>query len=403
MSLFMFFINFIEAFIFPLFLSYYYDLKNKLKFILLSGLIQFTVLNLCTYYNQSGYPLTVFIILFNILSLLLSLKRIHFEHVITVIIYNLILLVSSYIAMYIEIIDNYFFSIINNNLNFYFICILSKLILFIISYILLKNKHFFQYRLEIKNWKSLLIFQGTLVSSIVMAGNSIATGIIEQSSLVILTIVLIILNFSFYSIINKIESLNKERLEYQKQLQQEEFNKSALMTMKNIKNEIDAIDHRLFYVLLELEDLLKKNDINKSIEILNKYKDLMTKRHLTINTKNSIFDCLMSLKINDMLSKDINVKTVIAISQKTHYNDLVLVNFIIDMLNQVYDSIFVNIHIQEMRGLLRVSIQFDYTNINLVALEEHILEMVPTVKAEYKLIKNKFCEMRFAIMPGDYE
>lgn len=398
----MFFINFIEAFIFPLFLSYYYDLKNKLKFILLSGLIQFTVLNLCTYYNQSGYPLTVFIILFNILSLLLSLKRIHFEHVFLVIIYNMIIVMSTFLGITIKLFfSNYIY--ISLQLDYYIVCCIAKFILFLVTYILLNNKQMFQYKLDIKSWNILLIFQITLVTAIVIGGNCLATGIIEQSSLVILTIVLIILNFSFYSIINKIESLNKERLEYQKQLQQEEFNKSALMTMKNIKNEIDAIDHRLFYVLLELEDLLKKNDINKSIEILNKYKDLMTKRHLTINTKNSIFDCLMSLKINDMLSKDINVKTVIAISQKTHYNDLVLVNFIIDMLNQVYDSIFVNIHIQEMRGLLRVSIQFEYTNIDLIALEEHILEMVPTVKAEYRLIKNKFCEMRFAIMPGDYE
>lgn len=403
MSLFMFFINFIEAFIFPLFLSYYYDIKNKFKFILLSGLIQFTVLNLCTYYNQSGYPLTVFIILFNILSLLLLLKRIHFEHVITVIIYNLIILSCNYLSIFLYSFITNTKIVINSNYELYFLCLVSKILLSIITFIILKNRQYFNYKLDIKKWKSLLVFQATLVIATVMAGYSIVLNKLEISNIVILTYTLIILNFSFYSIINKIESLNKEKLEYQKQLQQEEFNKTTLMTMKNIKNEIDAIDHRLFYVLLELEDLLKKNDINKSIEILNKYKDLMTKRHLTINTKNSIFDCLMSLKINDMLSKDINVKTVIAISQKTHYNDLVLVNFIIDMLNQVYDSIFVNVQIQEMRGLLRVSIQFDYTNINLVALEEHILEMVPTVKAEYKLIKNKFCEMRFAIMPGDYE
>lgn len=399
----MMFINFIEAFIFPLFLAYYYELKNKPIFIIISGFIQFTVLNICSYYNQSGYSLTFFIILFNIITLFLTLKKFNFDYIVTVIIYNLLILSSNYLTIFLNsLLTNSKISI-DSDYELYFLCILSKIFLSIITIIILKNKKYFSYKLDIKKWNSLLIFQATLVIAIAMAGYSIILNTIEMTTIVILTYILIILNFSFYSIINKIETLNKEKLEYQKQIQLEEFNKQTLMTMKNIKNEIDAIDHRLFYILLELEDLLKKNDTKKSIDILEKYKDLITKRHLSVETKNNIFDCLISLKINDMLAKDINVKTVIAISQKDHYNDLVLINFIISILSLVYNSEFIDISIQEIRGFLRISIVFDYSNIDMERLEEEILSMITTVKASHRIIKKEFCELRFGIALGEYE
>ena len=173
--------------------------------------------------------------------------------------------------------------------------------------------------------------------------------------------------------------------------------------MKNLSQEVNAIDHRLFYVLLQVEGLLKNNETEKSISILEKYVDIITKRHLSVETNNNVFDCLMSLKINDMLTNDINVKTVISISQNDNYDSLVFINFITDILNELYNSTFVDISIQEILGLVRISIVFDQTNINIDKLEKYLLSIVPHVKGSFKLIRNDYTEIRIGIELGDYE
>ena len=399
----MIFINCIEAFIFPLFLSYYFDIKNKKSFILISGIIQLIVLNLCSYYNQSGFLLTAFIIVFNIGTLLLYLKHITFEHIMTVVMYNLILLTTSYCGLFFVTFINNAFIPIHEAYHIYIICIIAKILLIIVSIYLIHNKNYFKYQLNIVDWKSALIFQTVLVISTVMSVYSVVIGSYDQTSLLALTIILIILNFYFYKIINGINELNKEKLSYQKRIQEEHFHKEALKTMRNLSNEVNAIDHRLFYVLLQVEGLLKNNETEKSINILEKYVDIITKRHLTVKTNNSVFDTLMSLKINDMLTNDIDIKTVVSISQNDYYNDLTLINFITDILNQLYDCEFVDISIQEISDFLRISIVFDHTKIEVKTLEEFMLSIVSNVKGSFKLIHNNYTEIRIGIELGVYE
>lgn len=403
MSLFMIIINFIEAFVFPTFLSFYFEVKHKNIFIILFGLIQFIVLNFCSYYNQSGYPLTAFIIIFNILSLLIYFKRITFEHIITVVIYNLIILTTSYCGLVLNTFINEFLFSINTDYHIYIICTIAKLLLFAITVYLIYNRNSFKFQLDIQSWKSTLVFQAILVTSTAISANNVVLGIYNQNSLLILTSVLIVLNFYFYKIINRINNLNTEKLNYQKKIQDEQFQKEALKTMKNLSQEVNAIDHRLFYVLLQVEGLLKNNETEKSISILEKYVDIITKRHLSVETNNNVFDCLMSLKINDMLTSDINVKTVISISQNDNYDSLVFINFITDILNELYNSTFVDISIQEILGLVRISIVFDQTNINIDKLEKYLLSIVPHVKGSFKLIRNDYTEIRIGIELGDYE
>lgn len=403
MSLFMIIINFIEAFVFPTFLSFYFEVKHKNIFIILFGLVQFAVLNFCSYYNQSGYPLTAFIIIFNILSLLIYFKRITFEHIITVVIYNLIILTTSYCGLVLNTFINEFLFSINTEYHIYIICIIAKLLLLIITVYLIYNRNSFKYQLDIQSWKSTLVFQAILVTSTVMSANNVVLGIYNQNSLLILTSVLIVLNFYFYKIINRINNLNTEKLNYQKKIQDEQFQKEALKTMKNLSQEVNAIDHRLFYVLLQVENLLKNNETKKCIDILDKYVDVITKRHLSVETNNSVFDCLMSLKINDMLTNNINVKTVISISQNDNYDSLVFINFITDILNELYNSAFVDISIQEILGLVRISIVFDQANINIDKLEKYLLSIVPHVKGSFKLVRNDYTEIRIGIELGDYE
>lgn len=81
-------INIIEAFIFPLFISYYFKISHKKIYILVSGTIQLIFLNIFTYLENSSYLLTILIILINIISLYIVNKKINFNNIFIIILFD---------------------------------------------------------------------------------------------------------------------------------------------------------------------------------------------------------------------------------------------------------------------------------------------------------------------------
>lgn len=373
MMIFNIFINFIEAFIFPAFLSNCFDLENKTNFVIISGLIQFLILNLFTYINQSNYILTLVIISINILSLIISLKKITFNNVFVVISYNFIIIISSYIGLFLGLFILDFFSIMyNDELKMMICCILAKIILIVLTSLFLKMQTENDSELDFLDWKPLLVFQGILVVSIALVIYIIVKRKNDFFSLIVLSALLLVSYIYFIFIIIKITKLNKENLLYEKELQQEHFNKEKIVTIKGIKNNIDAIDHRMFYVIFEIDNLIKKNDLKNVQKLIDEYKNIILKQKMIINKKNEIFDCLLSLKINELLINNVDVKTCIFISKKDCFDSLIFINFLSNILDELKTAKYIDIDLNEISDFIKMRLLFEDKNVNLKRLENSL-------------------------------
>lgn len=126
---------------------------------------------------------------------------------------------------------------------------------------------------------------------------------------------------------------NQEKIELARMEELAKYNAEKLAMMKNIQNDIVATDHRLFYILYQLDLCLQNKEYEKAHEVLQKYKDLVTKYKIVVNTGNAIFDTLYSLKMNDFIMREKKIENCIFISQNAFYNGFEFVNFICELLN----------------------------------------------------------------------
>lgn len=381
-------INFIEAFIFPGFISMYFSFKKRNEFILISGTVQFITLNVFSYFNNSNYQLTIAIILINIFSLIIFLRTINFRHVFIVLLYNFLILITSYIGIYvIYFLANSQILVINDNFQKILICLIAKTLLIFFTTIVLKYRNKHLYHLNIPEWRPMLYMQLILIISIVVVGFLFIDGDMEDENLLFLSVILIFSNIIYIYILNKIINLNEDKLMYEKQMQQENFNNEKLMIIKNIKNDIDEIDHRLFYVIYEIDNLIKKNDIVKVTKLINKYKDITLKHKMIIDTNNPTFDCLVSLKLNDMFMKNIDIKTCIFISQNVYYDSLTFIDFLTGIFDLLYSSTFIDLDIKEVFSFIKIRVLFGEKDIDYSSLIEYLKSSTVLENNLYNLVQ----------------
>lgn len=381
-------INFIEAFIFAGFISMYFSLEKRNEFILISGTVQFITLNVFSYFNNSNYLLTIAIILINIFSLIIFLRTINFNYVFIVLLYNFLILLTSYIGIYIIYFPvNSQILVINDNFQKILICSIAKILLIFFTTIILKYRNRHLCHLNISEWRPMLYMQLILILSIVVVGFLFIDGNMEDENLLLLSVILIFSNIIYIYILNKIINLNEDKLMYEKQIQQENFNNEKLMIIKNIKNDIDEIDHKLFYVIYEIDNLIKKNDMVKVTKLINTYKDIALKHKMIIDTNNPIFDCLISLKLNDMFMKNIDIKTCIFISQNVYYDSLIFIDFLTGIFDQLCSSTFIDLDIKEVFSFIKIRVLFEEKNINYSSLIEHLKSSTILENNLYNLVQ----------------
>lgn len=188
-------------------------------------------------------------------------------------------------------------------------------------------------------------------------------------------------------ILNKIINLNEDKLMYEKQIQQENFNNEKLMIIKNIKNDIDEIEHKLFYVIYEIDNLIKKNDIVKVTKLINTYKDIVLKHKMIIDTNNPTFDCLVSLKLNDMFMKNIDIKTCIFISQNVYYDSLSFIDFLTGIFDLLYSATFIDLDIKEVFSFIKIRVLFGEKDIDHSSLIEYLKSSTVLENNLYNLVQ----------------
>ena len=404
MIFFNFLINLLEAFIFPIFLSAYFKLSNKKLFILLSGTIQLIILQLFNYLEQNNHILTLTIIVFNILTLYIKDRKLTLEKVIITVLFNFVILLSTIIGMTTvqAIFSSSAIDFPNSNIPYIMVCIIGKLILFVFTYMIIKFRERFYISLEMRKWQLIIIFQLILVFGLVSVGYLISMNILSFNILYIILFTLIVLNFLFIFIIFKINKLNNENLIHVKQNQLHIFNNEKLSLIKNIKNEIDAIDHRLFYVIFQIDNYLNTNEIDKIHKIIDQYKSIILKHNMILETGNSIFDCLLSLKINDLILNNTNFKNCIFISKDEFYDDYQFVNFVSKLLEHLKSCNEIELYMNEESDYTIIKIIFNYDNLNIDLIHDYLTKELTKFDSNYK-IQEKKSEIKIAINKEAYK
>lgn len=353
------FINFIEVFLFSGFIAYVFNLNNKIRYIAIIGMINYIITNISSYYSYDGVFLTIAILFITIVGLIIETKSLNFKTLFIPIIYNIIIILCTSISM--EIIT-YIFSIdiqevFLNSTIYYEACILSKILQFVLSlfiYIVLDK---YAITLNLKEWWIIIVTEFSMIISIGLCLYSLNFGKIAQMLIKTLLFLCVFSNILFYLVILVCNKNYNEKIENARELQEYVFKKQKYKTIEHIKKETDILNHRMFYILWQIEWLAEKKDISKIKETVGKYKILLNKNQYVINSGNDIFDCLISLKLSKCFDNNTDLKVSIAIQKNEFYDNLEF----IDCLNNLIDAVILtnkdtDLSILEINSFLVISI-----------------------------------------------
>ena len=322
MTLFSICINLIESFLYTLFIGNYFKLRSIKLYITLFTFLQFALLSFAIVINNSGLWLTLAIVSLMVCSLIIWTRKIEFDYFYIVILYNILLSVIAYSTFFFT--SNFMVFIHNSDpiLIYYTLCIISKTIQLACTIFLVKKQINFSTSFTLNNWKSIILVDILTLSAFAIL---ICALIENRNNIFILQILLIIMFFvsvGYRQTIKKIDNLNKERIEFIKLEELTKYNQKTLEMITHLKNDIAAADHRMVYMLYQIEQYAKTNKIDKLSFSIGKYRDLMSKYKMVTNTNNPIFDCLYSLKINDLILQGKNIENMIFITKNDVYNEM---------------------------------------------------------------------------------
>lgn len=370
-------INFIESFLFVGSIGEFFDFKDKNKFIFITTLIDFLFLEISQFINYYGIFLSFVSIFLLIIAIYIFTKSVTFKHVYIILIQNALLMI--YIVISVYICDLFTFK------DTYIIeCILCKILQLFGNIILLKYKDKLAVTLEITKWKIAIVFE--IILFILLYSMFYRTLFSDNSAFFfeLNEILLLILCIMFMYIVNLINEEHREKMQLIKDKQQEEFQRQKYYAISNVKNEIEALDHRLFYTVFKIEEYLKKQDYESIDKIIDYYKNQVLKHKLVIDTGNHVFDTLYSVKINEMVMTGIDISNIVLINKNQFYDDLGLINFIQRTLDFFRECKYLKIDISEENGFVVFKLIYRDGIVNLDELKM-FLDENPWLPVMYNL------------------
>lgn len=370
-------INLIESLLLVWFIAEFFDFKdNKNKFIFVSTLIEFAILEISQFINYFGVLLSVLCIIAMLLLIYLFSKTLSFEHIYIVLLQDalisLYVVVCAYIAALLPFYDTHIAE-----------CIICKVLQLIGNIILLKYKDKFALTLEISKWKVVIVFE--IILLILLYSMFYTVIFIGTTNAINFDLLLVfILCIMFMYIVNLINEEHREKMQLIKDKQQEEFQRQKYYAISNVKNEIEALDHRLFYTVFKIEEYLKKQDYESIDKIIDYYKNQVLKHKLVIDTGNHVFDTLYSVKINEMVMTGIDISNIVLINKNQFYDDLGLINFIQRTLDFFRECKYLKIDISEENGFVLFKLIYRDGIVNLDELKM-FLDENPWLPVMYNL------------------
>lgn len=322
------FLNFVEVFTLTAFVYLYYSFSSRKQFCLLLASL-FLICELCDIFKENGIVLMLGYFITGYLFIIHNKKNVQFGDIFILGGYVFLLFTYPYISYCL------FGRLKNMGYEFiYLICagITSKLFLILITCWLLEHLKF---NFPIPNNQYILVIITEIIVLIIFGimGYAVINPSVTYSEFIVCALllavfILIIINGIY---LNRIYT---EKMQYEKQLQKEKYIKQSLRLIQNISYDIDDKKHRIHWILKHIKHL--NNDTNPEI----------SKAIEQYQSKNPVFDILISVKINRLQDDNISIKPFFEISQNEKYDDLDFIDVISEILDYVKRHNEITLHIK---------------------------------------------------------
>lgn len=377
MVLFSYLINFVEALFYTAFLAYYFGLNNKKIYVSVVTSVLFILLNFAQFIIiDNGVWLSVIICLLLVTTLIFWEKKFRFEHIYIIVLYHLFLLICSFLSVSFTKALYTVFALTDGQF-YIFICVFAKIIQVLITVYLIKMEVKLIPILDLKRWNSIICIDVILLIILGTTEYAFLTNEINDFLMVFILFGGLIIAVLFRITINQISKLNRAYLNQIRKEEQNKYIEKQLLLMKSIKNEISATDHRINYLLLQLRQYLKQNRISDIDEFLEQYTKVMVKYKLACDTGNVIFDCFVSLKVNEMIMNQSLIETIFFLQKDNIYNDMNFIHMITSLLDFFKNCEKLYISMQSFGGYLDVRIIYRSGQINDEELYAFLKENFP--------------------------
>lgn len=331
------FLNFVEVFTLTTFVYLYYSLSNKKTFVLLFCCLLFGF-EICDILKENGIVLMSFNFIVCYGFILYKKKVFNFG--------DLFILGFYVFSMNILPLLIYYFLkqtlILNISTIYILVGIISKIILILFTYWLIKHLRY-QIYVPNKQYFLVVITEIIVLISLGIIGYSTVDAYVSYAEILIIVLlfvifILIILNGVYFNMVYT------EKMQYEKQLQKEKYIKQSLRLIQNISYDIDDKKHRIHWILKHIKHL--NNDTNPEIsKAIEQYQSKNTYQKL-VASKNPVFDILISVKINRLQDDNISIKPFFEISQNEKYDDLDFIDVISEILDYVKRHNEITLHIK---------------------------------------------------------
>lgn len=331
------FLNFVEVFTLTTFVYLYYSFSNKKTFVLLFCCLLFGF-EICDILKENGIVLMSFNFIVCYGFILYKKKVFNFG--------DLFILGFYVFSMNILPLLIYYFLkqtlILNISTIYILVGIISKIILILFTYWLIKHLRY-QIYVPNKQYFLVVITEIIVLISLGIIGYSTVDAYVSYAEILIIVLlfvifILIILNGVYFNMVYT------EKMQYEKQLQKEKYIKQSLRLIQNISYDIDDKKHRIHWILEHIKHL--NNDTNPKIsKAIEQYQSKNTYQKL-VASKNPVFDILISVKINRLQDDNISIKPFFEISQNEKYDDLDFIDVISEILDYVKRHNEITLHIK---------------------------------------------------------
>lgn len=401
MMLFDFCINFIESVLFSYFIANYFNLKNKKSYFIITVLGQLLLLMVANFIGNSGLWLSICIIIFMIASIIIWTRKIDFDYLYMVLLYNSLIIILSLIGRYFTNTLFMMFNIFDEQLFHVCLCVFVKMFQVILTTFFLKKGVYLSTSLNLKDWGFVLALDVVILSSLIVSGYSFVCWEFNDKIMGLMLILSFLSAFFYRYTIYRIDCLNKEKVQFARIEEITKANQQKLLMMSQIRYEITSTDHRMLYLLTQMQNYIDNQEYDKLNASLKNYINLMSKHKLVSDTKNVIFDCMFSFKINEMILNGKNIENTIFMSQKDVYNEVEFIDFILKLLDFFDECSTLFISMQEVSSILVIKIVYRDGNIYESELEKFLLKNT-TQNMTWKISDHETKGIRISIDMDNY-
>lgn len=250
--------------------------------------------------------------------------------------------------------------ILTNQESVIVLCLLSRIIYISLSYMFYKMEN----RLNVNTkkvlqnnfWISFCVFATTYLGMHFILYEAVYYGYINHITIYELLILFIILGVSFVTFFLKMQKEYINYMEVNDELLKIRYQEENNKKIKKLSYEVYFEKHRMYYTLLNVRNLIMNNQINSSIEFLDKKIDQLNKLYLCQSSNQGMFNLYIIDYINEMKEKGYDIKFVMTAENNKllDYEEVVMTikEYLEYFLSKIEGNKVVNIQIYEQNQYL---------------------------------------------------